>query len=80
MRCRAFQNTVCEGDGIFACYNESCAKRDECWSNIMIDDDLTLTCQLKAHPPEINHEIRMEDALTETEVTIGWPSRDYKNE
>ena len=80
MRCRAIPTEPCEGDGIFACYNESCAKRDECWSSVMIDEDFSLTCQRQAHYPEVLHEVKMEDIHENTQVTIAWPSKEYANE
>jgi hypothetical protein len=80
MRCRAFQTTECVGDGISLCYNESCCLRNECWASVMIDDDFSLTCQLQAHYAEIRHQVELEDATTNTMVSITWPSKEYKNE
>ena len=80
MRCRAIPNEPCEGDGMFSCYNESCAKRDECWASAMITEELSVTCQLQAHYPEVRHEARLEDIHEHTELIISWPSKEYRNE
>jgi len=80
MRCRAIPTEQCIGNGISACYNESCVRRGECWSSVMVDEELSLTCQLQPHYHEVHHEVRMEDIHEKTQITISWPSKELNND